>query len=107
MASGVGLSQPPAVLLKTADALTQKHFSPIIADAIFKPSPFWWRLTRSGKKLDGGGAIVWPVAFAEETPGGAYWGAQLLDNSAVDSVQPAQIEWKFYNQPVTIPLTTV
>ncbi|MEO0249331.1 MAG: phage major capsid protein [candidate division WOR-3 bacterium] len=107
MANGVGLSQPPAVLLKTADAITQKYFANILADSIFKPSPFWWRLTRLGKKLAGGGAIVWPVVYAEETPGGAYWGAQLLDNSAVDSVQPAEIQWRFYNQPITIPYTDV
>ena len=71
MANGVGLSQPPAVLLRTADALTQKYFSPVVSDAIFKPSPLWWKMTRLGKKLAGGGAIVWPVAYAEETQGGA------------------------------------
>jgi hypothetical protein len=57
--------------------------------------------------MEGGGAIVWPVAYAEETQGGAYWGAQLLDNSATDSIQPAQIEWRFYAQPITIPYTDV
>jgi len=107
MANGVGNSQPPAVLLKTADALTQKYFAPMVADSIFKPSPLWWRMTRLGKKLQGGGAVVWPVAYAEETQGGAYWGAQMLDTSVSDSVQPAEIQWKFYNQPITIPYTDV
>lgn len=107
MAVGVGVSQPPVALLKTADALTQKYFAPILADAIFKPSPTYWRLTREGKKLAGGAALVWPVVFAEETPGGAYWGTQILDTSAVDSIQPAELQWKFYNQPITIPYTDV
>lgn len=92
MANGVGLSQPPLVLLKTADALTQKYFAPQVADAIFKPSPLWWRMTRLGKKLQGGGALVWPVAYAEETQGGAYWGAQMLDTSVTDSIQPAEVQ---------------
>jgi len=80
MAVGIGLSQPPTVLLNTANAITQKHFVPVLADAIFKPSPTLWRLTRGGKKLEGGGAIVWPVVYQEETPGGAYWGNIILDS---------------------------
>jgi hypothetical protein len=107
MPTGVGVSQPPVVLTNTANALSQKYFAPILADAIFKPSPFWWRLTRLGKKLSGGSAIVWPVVSAEETPGGAYWGTQILDTTAVDSIQPAELQWKFYDQPITIPYTDV
>jgi hypothetical protein len=107
MASGVSVSQPPVVLTKTADALSQKYFAPILADSIFRPSPTWWRMTRMGKKVQGGSALVWPVVFAEETPGGAYWGTQLLDTSATDSIQPAELQWKFYNQPITIPYTDV
>lgn len=105
MAVGVGASQPPVALLKTADAVSQKYFAPILADAIFKPSPAWWRITRTGKKLQGGSALVWPVVYLEETPGGAYWGTQILDTSATDSIQPAELQWKFYNQPITIPYT--
>lgn len=107
MPSGVGVSQPPVVLTNTANALSQKYFAPILADSIFKPSPTWWRMTRLGKKLSGGSAIVWPVVFAEETPGGAYWGTQILDTTAVDSIQPAELQWKFYDQPITIPYTDV
>ena len=105
MAVGVSASQPPLALLKTADAISQKYFAPILADAIFKPSPAWWRITRLGRKLQGGSAIVWPVVYQEETPGGAYWGTQILDTSATDSIQPAELQWKFYNQPITIPYT--
>ena len=107
MAVGFGVSQPPVALLKTADALTQKYVAPMLADAIFKPSPTYWRITRDGKKLAGGASIVWPVVYQEETPGGAYWGTQILDTSAVDSIQPAELQWKFYNQPITIPYTDV
>lgn len=107
MANGVGVSQPPIVLVNTANAVSQKYFEPILADQVFRPSPTWWRMTRLGKKLQGGSAITWPVVFQEETPGGAYWGTQILDTSAVDSVQPAEIQWKFYDQPITIPYTDV
>lgn len=107
MANGVNVSQPPVVLTNTANAISQKYFAPILADQIFKPSPTWWRLTRYGKKLQGGSSIVWPVVFQEETPGGAYWGTQVLDTSSVDSVQPAELQWKFYDQPITIPYTDV
>lgn len=60
-----------------------------------------------GKKLDGGAAIVWPVVYAEETPGGAYWGSQLLSTDASDSIQPAELQWKQYYQPIVIPYTDV
>ena len=107
MPTGVGVSQPPIVLTNTANAISQKYFAPILADQIFRPSPTWWRMTRLGKKLQGGSSIVWPVVFQEETPGGAYWGTQILDTSAVDSIQPAELQWKFYDQPITIPYTDV
>ena len=54
MANGVGVSQPPVVLMNTANAISQKYFEPILADQIFRPSPTWWRMTRLGKKLQGG-----------------------------------------------------
>lgn len=106
MAVGASLSQPPFALLKTADAFTQKYFSPYLVDAIFDPSPSYWRLSRKGRKIHGG-AIVVPVAFIEETTGGAYWGAQLLDTTLSDSVQPAQWEWKQYYQSIVVPYTDV
>ena len=107
MAQGGGASSPPVALLKTADAVSQKYFMPVLADSIFKPSPAWWRLTRTVKKLEGGAAIVWPVVYAEETAGGAYWGTQILSTEVSDSIQPAEIQWKFYHQPTTIPYTDI
>lgn len=106
MANGVGLSTPPLSLLKTADSFTQKYFVPVLSDAVFKPSPTYWRLTRKGRKVHGG-AIVVPVAFKEEDSGGAYWGAQILDTTITDSVQPAQWEWKQYYQSIVVPYTDV
>lgn len=103
MAIGVSVSQPPITLVNTANAVTQKHFRPILIDAIFKPSPTWWRLTRLGRKLEGGASIVVPIAFMEETTGGAYWGANVLDTSISDSVQPAEWQWKNYFQAIVIP----
>lgn len=106
-AGGIGsqLSQPPVSLINTANAFTKKYFAPTIADAILLPSPTLWRMTRKGNKIKGGGAIVWPVLSQEELTGGAYYGAQTLDTSAVDSVQPAELQWKFYYQSIVIPYT--
>lgn len=102
---GSSIASPPAVLTNTANAITQKYFMPILADSIFKPSPTWWRITRMGKKLDGGGAIVWPIISQEETTGGAYTGAQVLDISPSDSLQPGELQWRFYQEAITIPVT--
>jgi len=106
-AGGIGsqLSAPPVALINTANAFTQKYFSPNLADSIFRPSPTWWRMVRLGKKIKGGGAIVWPVISAEETTGGAYYGAQTLDTTPSDSAQPAELQWKFYYESIVIPYT--
>ena len=103
--AGAGLAQPPVVLINTANAISQKYFTPIIADAFFKPSPTWWRVVRLGRKLEGGGSIVWPVISAEELQGGAYYGTQTLDTSTTDSVNPAELQWKFYYQSIVVPYT--
>jgi hypothetical protein len=105
MAVGVSVSQPPVTLVNTANAVSQKYFRPVLVDAIFKPSPSWWRVTRLGKKLEGGSAIVLPVTYAEETTGGSYWGANILDTALSDSVQPAEWQWRHYYQAIVIPYT--
>jgi len=107
MAVGVSVSQPPVTLINTANAVSQKHFRPILVDAWAHPSPSWWRMTRLGQQIKGGAAIVVPVAFTEELTGGAYWGANLLDTSLVDSVQPAEWQWKHYYQSIVIPTTDI
>ena len=101
---GAQLYQPPVALINTSNAITQKYFAPLLADSIFRPSPTYWRMTRMGKKVQGG-ALVWPVISSEETQGGAYWGVQNLDTSTSDSAQPAELEWKFYYQSIVIPYT--
>lgn len=107
MAVGVSVSQPPVTLINTANAVSQKYFAPVIADEIFIPSPAWWRITRLGRKLEGGSSIVLPLAYVEETSGGAYWGAQILDTSLSDSIQPAEWQWKPYYQAIVIPYTDI
>ena len=107
MPVGAQLTQPPVALLNTMNAVSQKYFSPVLADSIFQPSPTYWRLTRMGKKMEGGAAIVWPVTLTEETSGGAYYGTQVLDTTIQDSVQPAELQWKFYYQTIAIPVTDV
>lgn len=105
MAVGVSVSQPPVTLVNTANAVTQKYFRKQLVDAWANPSPTWWRLTRLGIKQEGGSAIVLPVSYQEETTGGAYWGANLLDTTMVDSVQPAEWQWKHYYQSIVVPYT--
>jgi hypothetical protein len=39
-----------------------------------------WALVRRGKKM-AGGALVYPEFYQEETTGGAYYGAQLLNTA--------------------------
>ena len=104
MASGSGLSQPPVSLINTGNSITRKYFTPLLPDSIFKPSPVWWTITRLGKKLRGGGSIVWPNITSEETTGGAYWGVQMLDTQPTDSIQPLEIQWKAYQQAIVIPV---
>lgn len=107
MATGVSVSQPPVTLVNTANAISQKYFRPVLIDSWAKPSPTWWRLTRLGVNLDGGSAIVVPISYAEEMTGGAYWGANLLDTSLTDYVQPAEWQWKSYYQAIVIPYTDI
>lgn len=104
MAIGSSLSQPPVSLINTGNAITKKYFTPLLADSIFKPSPLWWTITRLGKKLRGGGSIVWPNITSEETTGGAYWGVQMLDTTPTDPIQPAEIQWKAYQEAIVIPV---
>lgn len=99
------LSQPPVTLINTMNGITQKYIAPVLVDAVGIPSPTWWRMVRQGKKLQGGGSIVWPVISAEETTGGAYYGVQNLDVNPSDSSRPAEIQWKFYYETVVIPYT--
>src|SRR5271157_2528393 len=101
-AQGTGLSQPPVQLLNTANAITQKYIMPVLGDTVLIPSPTFWALTRRGKKFSGG-SLVYPVLTQEETTGGAYQGDQLLDNTVIDSVSPAESQWRFYRQSITLP----
>src|SRR5262245_4856553 len=105
-AGGIGsqLSQPPVTLIATGNAITKKYFTPMLADSIFVPSPTWWTITRLGKKQYGGGSIVWPPVTSEESTGGAYFGPQILPTTPTDSIQPAEIQWKWYQQAIVIPI---
>jgi hypothetical protein len=54
-----------------------------------------------------GGALVYPEFFSEETTGGAYYGAQLLNTALQDVVQPAEQQWRFYYEAVVLPYTDI
>lgn len=103
---GLGLASPPVQLSNTVNAISQKYIVPVLGDNVFKPSPVFWALTREGKKF-GAGELVFPEIYQEELPGGAYYGDQLLDTSVVDSIQPANQQWKPYRQPIVIPVTDI
>ena len=103
---GLGLTSPPVQLSNTVNAISQKYIVPVLGDNVFKPSPVFWALTREGKKF-GAGELIFPEIYQEETPGGAYYGDQLLDTSVVDSIQPANQQWKPYRQPIVLPVTDI
>src|SRR6266498_4069491 len=88
-AGGIGaqLSQPPLTLVNSSNALTQKHFQKTLVDAVFRPSP-----------------LVWPIVNQEELTGGSYWGAQMLSTDTTDSIQPAELQWRAYQQLIAIPV---
>src|SRR5579875_1381631 len=105
--AGVGtqLFQPPVTLINTLNGLTQKYLAPNLVDAVGLPSPTWWRATRRGRKVTGAAGFVWSVIASEETTGGAYYGAQLLDTTLTDSLQPAELLPRFYYHSIVIPTT--
>jgi hypothetical protein len=103
---GLGLASPPVQLSNTVNAISQKYIAPVLGDNVFLPSPIFWALTREGKKF-GAGELIFPEINQEELPGGAYYGDQLLDTSVVDSIQPADQQWKPYRQPIVIPITDI
>ena len=80
--------------------------APVLGDQVLLPSPTLWALVRRGKKM-AGGALVYPEFFSEETTGGAYYGAQLLNTALQDVVQPAEQQWRFYYEAVVLPYTDI
>ncbi len=103
---GTGISSPPAQLVNTVQSIVQKFIAPVLGDQVLLPSPTMWALVRRGKKM-AGGALVYPEFFSEETTGGAYYGAQLLNTALQDVVQPAEQQWRFYYEAVVLPYTDI
>lgn len=104
--TGTGIASPPAQLVNTVQAIVTKFVAPVLGDQVLLPSPTMWALVRRGKKM-AGGALVYPEFFVEETTGGAYYGAQLLNTALQDVVQPAEQQWRFYYEAVVIPYTDI
>jgi hypothetical protein len=104
--TGTGIATPPAQLVNTVQALVQKYIAPVVGDQVLLPCPTMWAMVRRGKKM-AGGALVYPEFFQEETTGGAYYGAQLLNTALQDVVQPAEQQWKFYYEAVVLPYTDI
>ena len=104
--TGTGIASPPAQLVNTVQAIVTKFVAPVLGDQVLLPSPTLWALVRRGKKM-AGGALVYPEFFSEETTGGAYYGAQLLNTALQDVVQPAEQQWRFYYEAVVLPYTDI
>ena len=103
---GTGINAPPAVLANTMNAITQKAIEPVLADNVMLPSSTFWAMCRKGKTFKGG-ELVYPLLFVEELTGGAYVGAQLLNTTITDSIQPANQVWRDYYEAISIPVTDV
>ena len=101
MAIGSGLVSPPISSFNTMNAITQKNLQPIMGDATFIPDMFYREWLREGVKLESA-SIPFAVASSQDTSGGVYYGAQLLNPVATDNVTPAEQQWKFYRQPFVI-----
>lgn len=101
MAIGSGLVSPPISSFNTMNALTTKYLQPIMGDATFTPDMFYREWLREGVKLESA-SIPFAVASSQDTTGGVYYGAQLLNPVATDNVTPAEQQWRFYRQPFVI-----
>lgn len=101
MAIGSGLVSPPISSFNTMNALTTKYLQPIMGDATFIPDMFYREWLREGVKLESA-SIPFAVASSQDTTGGVYYGAQLLNPVATDNVTPAEQQWRFYRQPFVI-----
>ena len=101
MAIGAGLVSPPISNFNTMNALTTKYLSPVMGDATFIPDMFYREWLREGVTMESA-SIPFAVASSQDTSGGVYYGAQLLNPVATDNVTPAEQQWKFYRQPFVI-----
>lgn len=103
---GTLLNTPPVALINTMNSITAKLPADEIADNALKPSPTLWSMIKRGKHVQAS-ELVYPILSTVETTNGPYWGAQLLDTSMTDSVQPANQVWCPYQQTIVIPRTDV
>jgi len=72
-----------------------------MGDATFIPDLFYREWLREGVKLESA-SIPFAVASSQDTTGGAYYGATLLNPVATDNVTPAEQQWRFYRQPFVV-----
>src|SRR5215469_7971044 len=103
---GTLLNTPPVALINTMNSITAKLPADEVADNVLKPSPTLWAMIKRGKHVQAS-ELVYPILSQIETTNGPYWGAQLLDTSLTDSVQPANQVWCPYQQTVVIPRTDI
>jgi hypothetical protein len=104
---GTGINTPPVDLIQTMNAITPNVILPVIADQWSQPSEFLAWLTREGPFFRRAPQLVYGLAIAEDPSGGAYQGAQVLQPTPVDNIQPAVQVWSAVRQSLALPMLDV
>ncbi|MGH7226790.1 MAG: hypothetical protein ACRELF_26545, partial [Gemmataceae bacterium] len=101
MAIGAGLVSPSITSFNTMNSLTTKYLQPIMGDATLTPDMFYREWLVEGVKMESA-SIPFAVMSSQDTSGGVYYGAQLMNPVATDNVTPAEQQWRFYRQPFVV-----
>lgn len=83
-------------------AITQVKIMPKLVDNIFKQIPLLSRMKKKETPIDGGTMVQVPLEYAQNGAGGAYSGADTLNNSDNDVITAASFDWKQYYQSIVI-----
>lgn len=83
-------------------SITQVKIMPKLVDNIFRQIPLLNRLKKKESPIDGGTKVTVPLEYAMNGAGGAYAGADTLDNTDNDVFTAAEFDWKQYYQSISI-----
>lgn len=89
-------------------ATTIANYRKQMADNIFTAIPFLaFMLGKNRMTEDGGTSIVVPVMYAKNSTAKSYSGEDLIDTTIQDPFVPAQYQWRFYADTVSLLGTVV
>jgi hypothetical protein len=91
-----------ALTYNQISAITQVKIMPKLVDNIFAQIPLLNRLKKKESPVDGGTKVQVPLEYAQNSAGGAYSGADTLNNTDVDVITAAEFDWKQYYQSIVI-----